>query len=34
MSYKILLLSDIHLLAKADEFDPHYGLRLAFLRDI
>lgn len=34
MSYKILLLSDIHLLAKANEFDPHYGLRLAFLKDI
>lgn len=34
MSYKILLLSDIHLLAKANEFDPHYGLRRAFLRDL
>lgn len=34
MKYRILLLSDIHWLAVADEFDPHFELRRCFLRDI
>lgn len=34
MKYRILLLSDIHWLAVADEFDPHFELRKCFLSDI
>lgn len=34
MKHRILLLSDIHWLAVADEFDPHFELRKCFLSDI